>query len=56
MGVLGVLAALAVLVGGVQTTLAMSEGDRLAAEGSRTPVVEVQAIQTDRAGFDSSEP
>jgi hypothetical protein len=44
MGVLGVLASVALLVGGVQTTMVMSESDRLAAEESKTPVVEVQAI------------
>lgn len=47
MGILGVLASVALLVGGVQTTMVLSENDRLAAEESRSPVVEVQAIQTD---------
>ncbi|MFY9973243.1 MAG: hypothetical protein WAK53_03220 [Chromatiaceae bacterium] len=47
MGILGVLASVAMLVGGVQTTMVLSEGDRLAAEESTSPVVEVQAIQTD---------
>lgn len=42
---LGALAAVAVLLGGVHTT--MSEGDRLAAEQTKAPVVEVQAIQAD---------
>jgi hypothetical protein len=47
MGILGVLASVALLVGGLQTTMVLSEGDRLAAEQTQTPVVEVQAIQTD---------
>ncbi|WP_200327945.1 hypothetical protein [Thiocystis violacea] len=47
MGVLGILAAVAVLVGGVQTTMVMSQEDRLAAEASKEPIVEVQAIQQD---------
>ncbi|WP_200375049.1 hypothetical protein [Thiocystis violacea] len=47
MGALGILAAVVVLVGGVQTTMVMSENDRLAAEAARKPVVEVQAIQPD---------
>lgn len=41
---LGVLAAIALVVGGVQTALVVSDGDRLAAEETRTPVVEVQAV------------
>jgi hypothetical protein len=45
MGILGVLASVAMLVGGVQTTMVLSEGDRLADEESTSPVVEVQAIQ-----------
>ena len=47
MGILGILASVALLIGGVQTTMVLSEGDRLAAEETKTPVVEVQAIQTD---------
>ncbi len=47
MGALGILAAVAVLIGGVQTTMVMSESDRLAAEATKEPVVEVQAVQTD---------
>jgi hypothetical protein len=43
MGALGVLAAVALLVGGVQTTMVMSEPERLAAEESKEPVVEVQS-------------
>jgi hypothetical protein len=42
MGALGVIAAVALLVGGVQTTMVMSEPDRLASEESKAPVVEVQ--------------
>ncbi|WP_295402134.1 hypothetical protein [uncultured Thiocystis sp.] len=47
MGALGILAAVAVLLGGVQTTMVMSEDDRLAAEATKEPVVEVQAVQSD---------
>lgn len=47
MGILGVLASVALLVGGVQTTMVMAENDRLAAEESKAPLVEVQAIQAD---------
>jgi hypothetical protein len=47
MGALGVLAAVAVLVGGIQTTMVMSETDRLADEAAKAPVVEVQAVQSD---------
>lgn len=47
MGALGILAAVAVLIGGVQTTMVMSESDRLEAEATKEPVVEVQAVQTD---------
>jgi hypothetical protein len=46
MGALGVLAAVALLVGGVQTTMVMSESERLAAEESKEPVVEIQAAST----------
>lgn len=45
MTVLGMLSAVALLVGGVQTTMVLSENDRLAAEEARAPVVEVQALQ-----------
>ncbi len=55
MGVLGVLAAVAVLVGGVQTTMVLAENDRLATEESKSPVVEVQAIQTDTSKADPFE-
>jgi len=47
MGALGILAAVAVLIGGVQTTMVMSEENRLAAEATQEPVVEVQAVQAD---------
>ncbi len=46
MGALGVLAAVALLVGGVQTTMVMSESDRLANEEVKEPVVEVQTTST----------
>lgn len=46
MGALGVLAAVALLVGGVQTTMVMSEPERLANEEVKEPVVEVQATST----------
>jgi hypothetical protein len=46
-GVLGVLASVAMLMGGVQTTMVMTENDRLAAEETKAPLVEVQAIQAD---------
>jgi hypothetical protein len=46
MGALGVLAAVALLVGGVQTTMVMSESERLAAEESKEPVVEIQSAST----------
>lgn len=47
MGALGVLAAVALLVGGVQTTMVMPEADRLATEESKEPVVETQALSAD---------
>jgi hypothetical protein len=54
MGLLGILASVALLVGGVQTTMVLSEGDRLAAEESKAPVVEVQAIKPDNARSEES--
>lgn len=42
---LGALAAIALVVGGVQTTMVLTEADRLAVEEDSTPVVEVQAIE-----------
>ena len=53
MGALGIVAAVAVLVGGIQTTMVMSEEDRLAAEASKEPVVEVQTIQEDTQSADA---
>lgn len=43
---LGALAAIAMVVGGVSVTAVLSEDARLAAEETRAPVVEVQAIQS----------
>ena len=42
---LGVLAAIALVVGGVGTAMVVAEGNGPAAEQNRTPVVEVQAVQ-----------
>jgi len=50
MTVLGMLSTVALLVGGVQTTMVLNENDRLAAEEGRAPVVEVQAVQADTTG------
>lgn len=54
MGALGALAAVVVLLGGVQTTMTMNQEQRLAAEETKTPVVEVQAIQSDDSGVEDS--
>jgi hypothetical protein len=43
---LGVVAAIALVVGGVGTAVVMSEGDPAATEASRTPVVEVHPVQS----------
>ncbi len=43
---LGVIAAIALVVGGVGTAVVVSEGNRAATEENRTPVVEVQAVQS----------
>jgi hypothetical protein len=43
---LGALAAIAMIVGGVSSTMVLTENQRLAAEETRTPVVEVQALET----------
>jgi hypothetical protein len=43
---LGVLAAIALVVGGVQTAVVLSEGHGNAAEETRTPVVEVQSVES----------
>ena len=42
---LGVLASIALIVGGVSSTMVLTEEDRLAAEETREPVVEVQAVR-----------
>jgi hypothetical protein len=42
---LGVIAAIALVVGGVGTAVVVSEGNRVADE-TRTPVVEVQAVES----------
>jgi hypothetical protein len=42
---LGVLAAIALVVGGVSTTMVLSENGRLAAEENHSPVVSVQPVQ-----------
>jgi hypothetical protein len=49
MGILGILAAVALLIGGAGTTAVLVKGDRLATEDSKTPVVEVQIVKTDEA-------
>jgi hypothetical protein len=43
---LGALAAIAMIVGGVSSTVALTEDQRLAAEETRGPVIEVQATKT----------
>jgi hypothetical protein len=53
MGALGVLAAAAVLLGGVQTTMVLTEDQRMSAEETKSPVVEVQAIQSDDSKVDN---
>jgi hypothetical protein len=55
MGILGVLASVALLVGGVQTTMVLAENDRIAAQDSKSPVVEVQAIQSETSKADPFE-
>ena len=42
---LGALAAIALVVGGISSTAVLTENERLAAEEAREPVVEVQAIE-----------
>jgi hypothetical protein len=49
---LGALAAIALIVGGVSTTMVLTEDERLAAEETREPVVEVQTITTAEAPAD----
>jgi hypothetical protein len=48
---LGALAAVALVVGGISATSVLTEDQRLAAEEVREPIVEVQAIED----FDTSE-
>jgi hypothetical protein len=43
---LGALAAVALVVGGISTTAVLTEDQRLAAEEARDPVVVVQAIES----------
>ena len=43
---LGSLAAIALIVGGVSSTMVLSEDQRLAAEETRAPVVDVHAVET----------
>jgi hypothetical protein len=43
---LGVLAAIALVVGGISTAVVVSDSDGLSAQESRTPVVEVQAVES----------
>ncbi len=50
MTVLGMLSTVALLVGGVQTTMVLNENDRLAAEEGQAPVVELRAVQADTTG------
>ena len=44
---LGILASIALIVGGVQTAMVLSEEDRLAAEESQAAVVQVQTAAAD---------
>jgi len=46
MGALGILAAVVLLIGGVQSTMNLADADHSGASQS-TPVIEVQAIQPD---------
>lgn len=47
MGALGILAAVAVLAGGVHTTMVVAEQDHLTAAATKEPIVQVQAVQQD---------
>jgi len=51
---LGALAAIALIVGGISTTMVLTEEDRLAAEETREPVVEVQTLTTAQAPADEA--
>lgn len=42
---LGALAAVALVVGGISTTAVLTEENRLAAEETRVPIVDVQVIE-----------
>jgi hypothetical protein len=42
---LGSLASIALIVGGISTTMVLNEEDRLAAEETREPVVEVRTVE-----------
>ena len=44
---LGALAAVALVVGGISATSVLTEEQRLTAEETREPIVEVQAIQSE---------
>jgi hypothetical protein len=53
---LGALAAVALVVGSISTTAVLTEDQRLAAEETREPIVEVQVIESmdaseERHGF-----
>ena len=53
---LGALAAVALVVGSISTTAVLTEDQRLAAEETREPIVEVQTIESmdaseERLGF-----
>ena len=50
---LGALAAIALVVGGISTTTVLTEDQRLAAEETHGPIVEVQAVETLDASQDS---
>jgi hypothetical protein len=43
---LAVIAAVALIVGGVQTAMVLSDNNNVAAEQSKAAVVEVQAVQS----------
>jgi len=43
---LGTLAAIALIVGGVSSTMVLTENQRLAAEEIHSPVVEVQTVKS----------
>jgi len=43
---LGVIAAVALVVGGIQTVMVISDNDILAEDQSKAAVVEVQAVQS----------